>query len=185
MLGFALALSGCRPTPRGQEDAAQVLTPNGSTLVAQTEDDLERSILVQLGKSLSQEPSLKNCDISFSVDHGDVTVTGQVRSDAEREKTNEIAIGIPGVRSVANALRVSPLNLRAASFVVPVPSLQKEALMDRKEQAGDGDLDREKKDDQADARRIDRTTDVRKANETIKKPEGDNAGQRPTIDRHR
>jgi osmotically-inducible protein OsmY len=62
---------------------------------------------VQLDKSIADEPSLKHRDISFSVDGGDVTLTGTVRTEAERRKANEVVMNVPGVRSVANALRVS------------------------------------------------------------------------------
>jgi hypothetical protein len=71
-------------------------------------NDLERTIALQLDKLISDEPTLRNRDITFTVDDSDVIVTGNVQSDAEREKTNEIAMNVPGVRSVANALRVSP-----------------------------------------------------------------------------
>jgi osmotically-inducible protein OsmY len=71
------------------------------------ETDLDRTIRVQLDKSFSDEPSLKDRDISFSVDGGDVTLTGTVRTETARRKANEVAMNVPGVRSVANALRVS------------------------------------------------------------------------------
>ena len=62
---------------------------------------------MQLDRSLSDESSLKECAISVRVDDGDVTLTGSVRSQTEAEHANDIAINVPGVRSVANALRVS------------------------------------------------------------------------------
>lgn len=77
-------------------------------LPARTENDLDRTIRVQLNRRFSDEPELKNREISFTVDDGDITITGTVRTDSEREKTNELAINVPGVKSVANALRVSP-----------------------------------------------------------------------------
>ncbi len=74
----------------------------------QAENGVERSIKVQLDKAIADEPSLQNREITFVVRDSDVIVTGDVRSEAEREKTNEIAMNVPGVRSVANALRVLP-----------------------------------------------------------------------------
>jgi osmotically-inducible protein OsmY len=71
------------------------------------ETDLDRAIRAQLDKSLADDSSLKNRDISFSVDGGDVTLTGTVRTEAERRKANVVVMNVPGVRSVANALRVS------------------------------------------------------------------------------
>jgi osmotically-inducible protein OsmY len=74
---------------------------------ARVETDFDRTIRVQQDKSIADEPSLKHRDISFSVDGGDVTLTGTVRTEAERRKANEVVMNVPGVRSVANALRVS------------------------------------------------------------------------------
>jgi hypothetical protein len=106
---LALLPIGCRGVPQQPipAPAVQVSPPAGNTPPARVENDLDRSIRVQLETLLAQETLLKERDISFSINGGDVTVTGIVRSDAEREKTNEIAINVPGVRSVANALRVS------------------------------------------------------------------------------
>lgn len=58
--------------------------------------------------AIAQDPALKERPISFTVDNGDVTVTGTVRTETERQKINELALHINGVKSVANALRVSP-----------------------------------------------------------------------------
>ncbi len=58
--------------------------------------------------------------------------------------------------------------------------------MDKNEQHRDPDLNPEKTDDQGDTPRTgDDPTDIRRANENIRKSQGDDAGQRPTIDRHR
>ena len=107
---FALALVACRRPPATDH----VTTPRieapapSEALPARTENDLERTIRAQLDKQLSNEPGVRDREISFTVDNGDVAVTGTVRTEAEREKTNNLAIRVPGVRSVANALRVSP-----------------------------------------------------------------------------
>ena len=62
---------------------------------------------MQLDKAFSEDPTLKDRDISFSVDQGDVTLTGDVHTETERRKANEVVMNVPGVKSVANALRVS------------------------------------------------------------------------------
>jgi len=41
------------------------------------------------------------------VDGWDVTLTGDVKTEPERRKANELVMNVPGVKSVANALRVS------------------------------------------------------------------------------
>jgi hypothetical protein len=109
---FVLVTNGCRATGGSQEapepTAPTVQAPWGASAnSARTETDLDRTIRVQLDKSFADEPSLKDRDISFSVDGGDVTLTGTVRSETARRKANEVAMNVPGVRSVANALRVS------------------------------------------------------------------------------
>jgi osmotically-inducible protein OsmY len=62
---------------------------------------------VQLDKEFSVDPNLKDRNISFSVDGWDVTLTGVVKTEIERRKANELVMNVPGVKSVANALRVS------------------------------------------------------------------------------
>ena len=57
---------------------------------------------------IEQDPALKDRAISFNVDNGDITVTGTVRTETERQRINELAMHVAGVKSVANALRVSP-----------------------------------------------------------------------------
>ena len=71
------------------------------------ETDLERSIRVQVDKAFSDDPNLKDRDISLGVDGWDVTLTGDVQTETERRKANELVMNVPGVKSVANALRIS------------------------------------------------------------------------------
>ena len=107
----AFALNGCAPAS-GPQQALAVPTVLASAVHApatpvRVETDLERSIRVQLAKAFSDEPSLKDRDVSFSVDGWDVTLTGDVKTEPERRKANELVMNVPGVKSVANALRVS------------------------------------------------------------------------------
>jgi len=77
-----------------------------STLVPSHPED--RRVRRNLNLAIAQDPELKEREISFLVRRGDLSVTGTVRSEAERRKINDLAMGIDGVKSVANALRVSP-----------------------------------------------------------------------------
>ena len=52
-------------------------------------------------------PDLRSRDISFIVSNGDISVTGEVRTEDERKKFNDLAMGIGGVKSVANNLRIA------------------------------------------------------------------------------
>ena len=72
------------------------------------ETAMDRSIREQLNDAIEHDPALTDREISFTVDNGDITVTGNVRSETERRKINELAMQLPGVKSVANALRVLP-----------------------------------------------------------------------------
>jgi len=72
------------------------------------ESEADRIIRRELDTAIDQDPALKDRPISFTVGAGDITVTGAVRTEAERQKINELALHINGVKSVANAVRVSP-----------------------------------------------------------------------------
>ena len=67
----------------------------------------DRLIRRDLNLAISHDPSLKDRQISFLVSNGDVSVTGIVKDEGERKKINDLAMSITGVKSVANALRVS------------------------------------------------------------------------------
>ena len=68
------------------------------------DDDLER----QVALALEQEPSLEDDFPGIHVDvlAGVVTLWGEVTSDRERHKAEDIARGVPGVRKVVNDLHV-------------------------------------------------------------------------------
>jgi osmotically-inducible protein OsmY len=42
------------------------------------------------------------------VSNSDVSITGVVKTEEDRARINDLAMGIAGVKSVANALRVAP-----------------------------------------------------------------------------
>jgi osmotically-inducible protein OsmY len=80
------------------------LTP---VMAAEPARESDRVIKSALQSAIEQDVALKDQGITFIVDNGDITVTGSVRTEAERQKLNEIALQIDGVKSVANALRVA------------------------------------------------------------------------------
>ena len=71
------------------------------------ENEADRGIRRSLIVAITQDPLLKERQISFLVSNGDVSVTGFVQSEDERKKVNELAMNIAGVKSVANALRIA------------------------------------------------------------------------------
>ena len=46
-------------------------------------------------------------DINFDVNNGVVTIKGQVHSDAEKQRVEELAKSAPGVKEVANGLEIN------------------------------------------------------------------------------
>ena len=83
-------------------------TATATPPIAKPESESDLAIRRELRAAIDQDPALKNRAIAFSINEGDVTVTGIVRTETERQKVNELAMQINGVKSVANALRVSP-----------------------------------------------------------------------------
>jgi osmotically-inducible protein OsmY len=113
------ALSGL-PACREQTSAQQVETaasarqdyrraaPPAAPQMPKRESEADKRIRQEVDAVIEQDPALKDRAISFNVDNGDITVTGTVRTETERQRINELAMHVAGVKSVANALSVSP-----------------------------------------------------------------------------
>jgi osmotically-inducible protein OsmY len=71
------------------------------------ESTLQRAVREELRRAIAADPTLKARAISFTIEDGDIIVTGTVDSEDERRRINELAMSVSGVTSVANALRVS------------------------------------------------------------------------------
>jgi hypothetical protein len=94
-------------TASDHQTAVEPAKPPAMDLILPEETELERSIREQFSRAIEQDPALKDRDIKFVIDNGDLSVTGHVRSESERQRINELALAIPQVKSIANALRVS------------------------------------------------------------------------------
>ena len=115
---IALALSAaCRADTATQEpEKSQPVTAEtkrGSAVERPAralvpQNPLDRTIRRELSLAIQQDPELRSRDISFIVSNGDVSVSGVVGSEPERQRINELALAIGGVKSVANAVRISP-----------------------------------------------------------------------------
>jgi hypothetical protein len=113
--GVLIFSAGCRgdlaATNRGKasdhQTAVEPVKPPAMDLILPEETELERSIREQFSRAIEQDSALKDRDINFVIDNGDVSVTGHVRTESERQRINELALAIPQVKSIANALRVS------------------------------------------------------------------------------
>jgi osmotically-inducible protein OsmY len=91
---------------RAQMEAPRA-SPAPTTAAVVPQNPGDRTIRRELNLAIDSDSDLTDRDISFIVSNGDVSVTGIVQSEAERERINHLAMRIPGVKSVANALRIS------------------------------------------------------------------------------
>jgi len=94
-----------------QHTQTQTPAPASSTPVSSAvvpESPADRTIRHELTLAIDRDPDLKDRDLSFIVGNGDVNVTGIVRNESERERINALALSIPGIKSIANAVRVAP-----------------------------------------------------------------------------
>jgi osmotically-inducible protein OsmY len=83
-----------------------MIEPLAPTVVPQTPED--RRIRRALSEAIDQDPRLNQAGVNFIVTNSDVGITGVVKTEEDRERINDLAMGIAGVKSVANALRVAP-----------------------------------------------------------------------------
>ena len=107
----AIVLSACSvdtSSEQGKADADVPVTPVAASQNAITaESPVDRAIRRSLILAIERDADLRQRDINLVVANGDVSVAGTVRTEEERLKVNELALNIDGVKSIANALRVS------------------------------------------------------------------------------
>lgn len=89
----------------GAQVANEVTVANKDEGIA---DDLDNGIETHLGNLVDQEADLKDDSIDFDANNGVVTITGEVKSAAERDKVGDLARSQPGVKDVVNSLEVKP-----------------------------------------------------------------------------
>lgn len=66
----------------------------------------DTAILTKAKAALVNDPEVKASQIDVDVERGVVTLTGMVRSEAERKKVLETVWGVKGVKSVQTDIRV-------------------------------------------------------------------------------
>lgn len=69
-------------------------------------DDMDGQIRDRLSEMIDNDATLKDRDIDFDVNNGVVTVKGEVRSAAEKQKVDQMVKAAPGVKDFENALEV-------------------------------------------------------------------------------
>jgi len=71
-----------------------------------TAGDLDGAIRKNLDRMIDNDPTLKQRDINFEVTNGMVAIKGVVRSADEKNRVGEVTKAAPGVKDVANGLRI-------------------------------------------------------------------------------
>lgn len=120
VLAMALALStACGANTATQEPgldgrippkdnrATKGATPDIPGAAVVPENPTDRRVRRALNLAIAHDASLNEREISFLVTNGDVSVTGIVENEEERKRITELAMNIDGVKSVANAVRVT------------------------------------------------------------------------------
>ncbi len=91
-LAFALSLSiGCSST-RTQESTSEYIS--------------DTTITAQVKTAILNEPSLKSAEVNVETFKGVVQLSGFLSPDSNWNKAVEIALGIKGVKSVKNDMRI-------------------------------------------------------------------------------
>jgi osmotically-inducible protein OsmY len=73
-----------------------------------TADDMDGRIRTELKDMISRDQVLRDRDIDFDVNNGQVTVKGEVRTAAEKTSVSNLVKAAPGVKDFANALEIKP-----------------------------------------------------------------------------
>ena len=74
----------------------------------QSADNMDGKIRSDLNRMVDDDQVLRDRDINFDVNNGVVTVKGDVRTAAEKNRVSEIVKAAPGVKDMANALEIKP-----------------------------------------------------------------------------
>jgi len=117
-LAFAGACVGCGASTASQERSAELpvrvdasdsapINSAAPAPVAVPDNPVDKGIRRDLSLAISGDADLKNRRINFIVANGDVSVSGTVATEEERSKINDLAMNVPGVKSVANALLIA------------------------------------------------------------------------------
>ncbi|MBI4263408.1 MAG: BON domain-containing protein [Acidobacteria bacterium] len=99
---------------RAEEIAAATVGTSGrvlndvtvETLEEAPPEDPDQAVARAIDRLIDEDPVLRERDVNIAVTQGRVTVTGEVRSAAEKARADRIVSSAPGVAAVANELRV-------------------------------------------------------------------------------
>lgn len=71
-------------------------------------DDLDSGIETRVENLFENDATLLDFDVDAEVLNGVVTLTGEVQTEAQKNRVTDLARTIPGVKDVANAVTVKP-----------------------------------------------------------------------------
>ena len=69
-------------------------------------DDPDEQLTRALDRVIDGDPVLRERDINIQVSRGEVTITGEVRTPAERDRVGGLLRSAPGVSSLTNQLQI-------------------------------------------------------------------------------
>lgn len=101
---------------RAEEVASAAVGTSGKVLnevtikdvTENTANDGDGKIRSDLKVMVNNDQVLRDRDINFDVNNGVVTVKGEVRTAAEKNKVTELVRSEPGVKDMANSLEIKP-----------------------------------------------------------------------------
>lgn len=110
---IVVALAACSPTDRqeARKDASQA----ANSAAASTEKAAERTgqaiddagITAKVKSSLLADDQVKGLSINVDTSGGAVTLTGSAQTATEKQRAEQLATGVEGVRSVQNNITVA------------------------------------------------------------------------------
>ena len=71
-----------------------------------TANDMDGEIKSTVKKMINDDSTLRDRDISVDVNNGAVTVKGEVRSAAEKNRVSQLVRAAPGVKDMVNAVEI-------------------------------------------------------------------------------
>ncbi len=69
-------------------------------------DNMDGDISDRLDTMVDQDPTLKDADVTFDVNNGVVTIKGHVPTAQAKQRVEDMAKDVPGVKDVVNSLDV-------------------------------------------------------------------------------
>ena len=83
-----------------------VSRPGGGQAAGSSISREDARITNQINSSLVREPGISSLDVQVSTHQGIVTLKGYVSGQKKKNRATDIAVSIPGVKSVRNQLRM-------------------------------------------------------------------------------